>query len=159
MSEPRAALYGYYRSSTSYRLRILLNLKGIAHDIRPVALDRGEQLEPAFRALNPMGGVPVLEIDGLRLVQAPAMIDYIEERYGEPALLPDASAPRQRVREITSLVACDIHPLNNLRVLKHLRAEYGLDDDAVGTWYRHWIDAGFGALERMIGQCGSNMLW
>ena len=150
MSEPRAVLHGYYRSSTSYRLRILLNLKRIAHEIVPVALDRGEQLAPSFRALNPMGGVPVLEIDGLRLVQAPAMIDYIEERYAEPRLLPEAPEPRQRVREITSLVACDIHPLNNLRVLKHLRATCAADDAAIGAWYRHWIALGFDALERMV---------
>lgn len=150
MGEAAAVLYGYYRSSTSYRLRILLNLKGIDYRIVPVALDRGEQLEPAFLERNPMGGLPVLEIDGHSLVQAPAIIDYLEERYRTPQLLPDAVAERQRVREIAALVACDIHPLDNLRVLKHLRATYGLDDAAIGDWYRHWIHAGFRALETMV---------
>ncbi|MEO1320071.1 MAG: maleylacetoacetate isomerase [Pseudomonadota bacterium] len=151
MSNTQATLYGYYRSSTSYRLRILLNLKGIDYKSVPVALDRGEQREAAFLDINPMGGLPVLEIDGLRLVQAPAMIDYIEEHYAAHKLLPDAAAPRQRVREIAAIVACDIHPLNNLRVLKHLRANYGADDAAIADWYRHWINAAFPALEHMVG--------
>ncbi len=150
MGASTAVLYGYYRSSTSYRLRILLNLKGIDYSIVPVALDRGEQREPEFLARNPMGGLPVLEIDGHSLVQAPAMMDFVEEHYPEPPLLPDAVAERQRVREISALVACDIHPLNNLRVLKHLRTGYELDDAAIADWYRHWIHAGFGALESMV---------
>ncbi len=150
MGASTAVLHGYYRSSTSYRLRILLNLKGIDYTIVPVALDRGEQRAPGFLERNPMGGVPVLEIDGHTLVQAPAMMDYLEERYPEPRLLPEAIDDRQRVREISALVACDIHPLNNLRVLKHLRASYALDDAGIADWYRHWIHAGFGALERMV---------
>lgn len=150
MSATQATLYGYYRSSTSYRLRILLNLKDIAHRTMAVALDKGEQRDAAFLAINPMGGLPVLEIDGLRLVQSPAIIDYIEEHYATPRLLPGAIEPRQRVREIASLVACDIHPLNNLRVLKHLRGTYDADDAAIAAWYRHWIDAAFPALEQMV---------
>ncbi|MEO1595361.1 MAG: maleylacetoacetate isomerase [Pseudomonadota bacterium] len=154
MSDTQATLYGYHRSSTSYRLRILLNLKGIAYETVPVALDKGAQREAAFLEINPMGGLPVLEIDGLRLVQAPAMIDYIEEHYDTPKLLPDAVAARQRVREIAALVACDVHPLNNLRVLKHLRMAYGADDAAIADWYRHWIHAAFPALEHMVGADG-----
>ncbi|MEL6949655.1 MAG: maleylacetoacetate isomerase [Pseudomonadota bacterium] len=150
MSDTQATLYGYYRSSTSYRLRILLNLKGINYETVPVALDKGEQREAAFLDINPMGGLPVLDIDGLRLVQAPAMIDYIEEHYDAPRLLPNVAAPRQRVREIAAIVACDIHPLNNLRVLKHLRGTYGADDAAIADWYRHWIDAAFPALEHRV---------
>lgn len=150
MSTPQATLYGYYRSSTSYRLRILLNLKGIAHRTVAVALDKGEQRDAAFLAINPMGGLPVLDIDGIRLVQSPAIIDYVEEHYATPRLLPAAIEPRQRVREIAALVACDIHPLNNLRVLKHLRTTYGADDANIADWYRHWIDAAFPTLEHMV---------
>ena len=146
----QATLHGYYRSSTSYRTRIALNLKGIEFAAIDVRLDRGAQHEEAFRALNPMGAVPVLEIDGLRLVQSPAIIDYLEERTPTPAFYPGDVAARQRVREFAALVGCDIHPVNNLRVLQYLRANHAADSEAVGTWCRHWMAEGFGAFEKML---------
>ena len=151
MTDKTATLYGYYRSSTSYRLRIMLALKGIDYDTRVVRLDRGEQHEEGFTALNPMGAVPVVAIDGRMLVQSPAIIDYLEEQYREPALLPDDIDDRQRVREVVALIACDIHPVNNLRVLQRLRRVHGLNDEQIADWYRHWIDVGFSALETMLG--------
>ena len=152
MSATQATLYGYYRSSTSYRLRILLNLKDIAHRTVAVALDKGEQRDAAFLAINPMGGLPVLEIDGLRLVQSPAIIDYIEEHYASPRLLPGAIEPRQRVREIASLVACDIHPLNNLKVWKgYVGKVLGANEQQSQDWYAHWIHEGFKAYEALLG--------
>lgn len=151
MADKTATLYGYYRSSTSYRLRIMLALKGIDYRTEVVRLDRGEQHDDSFTALNPMGAVPVVGIDGRMLVQSPAIIDYLEEQYREPALLPDDVDDRQRVREIVALIACDIHPVNNLRVLQRLRRMHGLNDEQIGDWYRHWIDKGFAALETMIG--------
>lgn len=150
MPKATATLYGYHRSSTSYRLRILFGIKKIDYHTEVVRLDRGEQHAATFKDINPMGGVPVVRIDGRTLVQSPAIIDYIEEQYQQPVLLPDDPDTRQRVREITSLIGCDIHPVNNLRVLKRLRAEHGFDDAAIGEWYRHWINTGFSALEAMI---------
>lgn len=150
MADDKPTLYGYYRSSTSYRLRILLNLKNLAYDTVNVRLDRGEQHAPEFLALNPMGALPVLRFEGRTLIQSPAMIDYVEERFPSPSLLPANVDARQRVREIASLVACDIHPVNNLRILQHLREAYALDDQAIGDWYRTWIRRGFDALEQML---------
>lgn len=145
-------LYGYYFSSTSYRTRIALNLKGLDYDTIDIRLDRGAQLEDDFRAVNPMAAVPVLDIDGRRLVQSPAILDYLDEHYPAPQLLPTDIDQRQRVREISALIACDIHPVNNLRVLKYLRAKHGCGDDDIGSWYRHWIRQGFKPLEQMLAQ-------
>ncbi len=143
-------LYGYYRSSTSYRTRIVLNIKGIDYDYVPVALDRGEQQGEAFRELNPMGAVPALASDDGLFVQSPAIIEYLEERYPEPRLLPGDPAGRARVREIAALIACDIHPVNNLRVMRYIGENYGQDRAGIGAWYAHWIHAGFGPLERLL---------
>lgn len=150
MHQPDIILHGYYFSSTSYRARILLNLKALAYESRQIRLDQGQQHEPAFRALNPMGAVPVMEIDGMALTQSPAIHDYIEERFPEPPLLPTDQPRRQRVREITSLIACDMHPVNNLSVLKKLRADWQFNDDDIALWYAHWIRRGFGALETLL---------
>lgn len=147
-----ARLYGYYRSSTSYRTRIALNLKGIAFEHIDIRLDRGAQLESEFTAMNPMNAVPVLEMDSLRLIQSPAILEYLEEQYPDPRLLPTPTPARQRVRELAALVGCDIHPVNNLRVLKFLRSEHHADDQAIATWYRHWINAGFAAYETLLTQ-------
>lgn len=143
-------LLGYYRSSTTYRTRIALNLKGIAFESIDVRLDRGAQHDDAFTQKNPMAAVPVLEIDGLELLQSPAIIDYLEEHYPEPGLLPSDTAPRQRVRELSALIGCDIHPVNNLRILQHLRAEFGADTEAIGAWNRHWMSKGFSAFEALL---------
>ena len=134
MASPTITLYGYFFSSTSYRARILLNLKALSYHSVQIRLDKGEQHEPEFRAINTMGGLPVLDIDGLRLTQSPALSDYIEERFPTPVLIPAEQPARQRVREITALIACDMHPLNNLSVLKYLRANFEQDDDGVASW-------------------------
>jgi len=140
-------LYGYYRSSASYRVRIILNFKGLAWEYVPVMLNRAEHRSAAFRAINPMGFVPVLVDGDAKLSQSPAIAEYLEERYPSPALLPAEPVRRAEVREIQNLIGCDIHPLQNLRVLQHLKKEYGRDDAAAAAWCRHWIGAGFDAIE------------
>ncbi|MDF0750038.1 maleylacetoacetate isomerase [Marinobacter sp. 71-i] len=144
-------LYGYYRSSTSYRVRIALNLKGLDYRQQPVNLLQGEQREVPYRQLNPQGLVPTLETnEGERLTQSLAICEYLEERYPEPSLLPANAADRARVRALVGLLAIEIHPLNNLRVLKYLTGELGVDEDTKLDWYRHWIAEGFDALEAML---------
>ncbi|MBB3141426.1 maleylacetoacetate isomerase [Halomonas organivorans] len=144
-------LYGYFRSSAAYRVRIALNLKGLAYDQAPVNLVKGEQRGEAHLARHPQGLVPVLETDdGLRLTQSLAICEYLEECHPTPALLPEHPADRARVRALAQLVACEIHPLDNLRVLKYLVGELGVDDAAKLAWYRHWVHEGFAALETQL---------
>lgn len=141
-------LHQFFVSSASYRLRIALNLKSQPYDIVPVNLRSGEQHAPAFARLNPAQLVPVLEHEGQHLAQSLAMIEYLEERFPEPPLLPaSGAADRAWVRQIALTIACDIHPLNNLRVLKYLRGPLGHDEETVSAWARHWISLGFAALE------------
>jgi len=142
-------LYGYYRSSASYRLRIILGLKKIDWENHPVHLAKGEQLRSEFRVLNPMRLVPVLDTGGSVLSQSPAIAEYLEEIYPEPPLLPTSSAARAQVREMLHTIGCEIHPLQNLRVLKYLRAEYAQDDDGVAAWCREWTAQGFAAFENL----------
>ena len=143
-------LYGYFRSSASYRVRIALSLKGLDHDLEPVHLRRNEQQAPGYLERNPQGLVPALADGGAMLTQSLAIIEYLEERVPEPPLLPGGAVDRAWVRALAQIVACDIHPINNLRVLQYLEKEAGLDDEARAAWARHWIDQGFGAMEEML---------
>lgn len=140
-------LYSYFRSSAAYRVRIALNLKGIDHDLVPVNLVAGEQRSDSYRRHNPQGLLPTLVTDEHTLTQSGAILEWLEEEYPEPALYPPDALQRARVRALCQLVACDIHPLNNLRVLKYLKGELGLDEDTVRLWYAHWVIEGFNALE------------
>ncbi len=143
-------LYTYFRSSAAYRVRIALNLKNVDYDPVFVHLRRGEQSAPGYLGLNPQGLVPTL-VDGDRvLVQSLAIIEYLDETRPDPPLLPHDPAGRARVRGLALAVACDIHPLNNLRVLACLRGPLGIERARRDDWYRHWVAAGFGALERML---------
>ncbi|TAK53118.1 MAG: maleylacetoacetate isomerase [Betaproteobacteria bacterium] len=140
-------LYTFFRGSSPFRVRIALNLKGLAYDPVFVHLGRGEQASPEYRAVNPQGLVPTLEDDGIRLPQSLAIIEYLEEKYPQPPLLPRDPAGRARVRALSLVVACEIHPLNNPRVLKYLRARMGQGEEAVNAWYGHWIAEGLAVLE------------
>jgi maleylacetoacetate isomerase len=145
----KARLFDYFRSSASYRVRIALNLKGVEHDRVPLNLLEGGQKGPGYRAINPQALVPTLEIDGHRLSQSVAIIAYLDSTRPEPALLPGDPAEAAHVRALALAVACDIHPLNNLRVLKYLTGPLGQPQEARDAWYRHWVAEGFEALEAM----------
>ena len=145
----RIILYDYYRSSACYRVRIALNLKGVDYEQRPVNLLTSEQKSDAYRGLNPQGLVPMLEIDGHRLTQSLAIINYLDLRFANQPLIPAAAAERAHVVAMAMAVACDIHPLNNLRVLKYLKNELGHSQEEVDAWYAHWISEGLPALEAM----------
>ena len=147
-------LHGYWRSGTSYRTRIALNLKGLAYEQAGIDLRTGAQKSDAFLALNPQGLVPAPEADGAVLTQSPAILEWLEETHPEPPLLPTSAVARAQVRAMAALVACDIHPLNNLRVLKTLREAFDADQDAVDAWAGRWITAGFEALEALIERHG-----
>jgi maleylacetoacetate isomerase len=141
-------LYGYHRSTASFRARIAINLKGIPYESVSLGIREGEHRLPSFRALNPQGLIPALEDEGTILSQSLAIIEYLEERYPHPPLLPSSAVDRARVRSMALAVACDMHPLNNLRVLEFLRGPLGVDAEQVETvWYAHWIAEGFAALE------------
>ncbi len=140
-------LYTYFRSSAAYRVRIALGVKGISYQSAFVHLRDGEHLKPGFREVNPHGLVPVLEDEGRTLTQSLAIIEYLEEAHPEPPLLPHSPADRATVRSMALAIACEIHPLNNLRVLNYLRGTLGLDENGVNAWYRHWIAAGLQGLE------------
>jgi len=143
-------LYSYFRSSAAYRARIALHLKGLPFDYAPVHLRKGEQNAEAYRALNRQELVPTL-IDGdTAVTQSLAIIEYLDERYPEPLLLPKAPEARARVRAIAMAIACDIHPLDNLRVLRYLTRTIGASEEAKDGWYRHWIDLGLAALETQL---------
>ena len=144
-------LYGYFRSSAAYRVRIALNLKGLDYDQVPVNLVKGEQRGGDQLARNPQGMVPSLVLDDSTVLnQSLAICEYLDEVHPEPALLPVDPLARARVRALAQSVACEIHPLNNLRVLKYLVGELGMDEAAKLAWYRHWITEGFTALEAML---------
>ncbi|MCC5858852.1 MAG: maleylacetoacetate isomerase [Ectothiorhodospiraceae bacterium] len=144
-------LYGYFRSSAAYRVRIALNLKGVDYEQLPVNLVQGRQHREDYRRMNPQALVPSLETDdGVVLTQSLAICEYLDERYPEPALLPSDLADRARVRALANAVACDIHPVNNLRVLQYLTGTLGVSEEHKLAWYRHWVIEGFNALEAMV---------
>jgi maleylacetoacetate isomerase len=145
----RPILYDYYRSSAAYRVRIALNLKGVDYESRPVNLMESEQRGDDYRELNPQGLVPMLEIDGHRLTQSLSIIVYLDQCFPDPPLVPLDPADGAHVRAMALAVACDIHPLNNLRVLKYLKGELGRSQEEVDAWYAHWISEGLDALETM----------
>ncbi|MBC9251039.1 maleylacetoacetate isomerase [Pseudomonas alcaligenes] len=146
-------LYGYWRSSAAYRVRIALNLKGLAYRQVPVHLvkDGGQQHGAEYRALNPQGLVPLLVDEsngGVRIAQSLAILEYLDEVFPVPALLPTDPAQRAQVRALALHIACDIHPLNNLRVLQYLSTELGASEEAKNAWYRHWVEQGLAAVEQ-----------
>ena len=143
-------LYGYFRSSAAFRVRIALNLKKLDYENAFIHLRRGDQVRPEFLGVNPQGLVPALEIGGDRLIQSMAIIEYLDETIPDPPLLPKTPAARARVRSIAQAIACDIHPLNNLRVLKYLTGTLGVSEDPKNAWYRHWIELGLAALEAQL---------
>ncbi|HEX8471877.1 MAG TPA: maleylacetoacetate isomerase [Brevundimonas sp.] len=146
-------LHSYWRSGTSYRTRIALNLKGLAYEQQTVDLRQRAHKTPEYLALNPQGMVPALEIDGAILTQSVAILEWLEDAYPEPALLPAGPLERARVRAMAALIGSDIHPLNNLRVLGAVRG-LGADQNGVDAWAGGWIKAGFDALEQMVAQYG-----
>jgi len=150
MSPKTLVLHGYFRSGTSYRTRIALNLKGAAYEQSPVNLVEGAHAEPAFQALNPQKLVPALIADGEALTQSPAILEWIEETWPHPPLLPADRLDRARVRAFAAAIGCDIHPLQNLRVLNKVKTDYGADQSGALAWARHWMASGFDALETLM---------
>ena len=144
-------LYDYFRSSAAYRVRITLNLKGLAYEQKPVSLAKDEHKTKTYKQVNPQGLVPAVELDdNTVLTQSLAICEYLDETHPQPALLPAVSKERARVRALAGLVACDIHPVNNLRILKYLTGELSISEEAKLKWYRHWVTEGFVGLEAML---------
>lgn len=147
-------LYSFFRSSAAFRVRIALNLKNVEYETVPVHLPSGKHRAAEFLAVNPQATIPTLDDDGTILWQSLAIIEYLDTRFPEPRLIPAEPVARARVQALAQLIACEVHPLNNLRVLKYLRGELALDEAAVGKWYRHWIAEAFGPLESLVGRFG-----
>jgi maleylpyruvate isomerase len=143
-------LHSYYRSSASFRVRIALNLKGLDYDPVFVHLRNGAQHGDEFLSLNPHGLIPVLVDGDTVLTQSLAILEYLDEVYRDPPFLPEMPADRAYVRSLAQAVACDIHPIDNLRVLKYLRRDFGADEPAIGRWYNHWIATGFSGIEATL---------
>lgn len=149
-------LYTYFRSSAAFRVRIALNLKRIAYQPVFVHLAKGGHRKPDYARVNPQGLLPTLELDdGTRLVQSLAIIEWLDERYPTPRLVPSDAFERARVRSIAYLIACEIHPLNNLRVLQHLKRALGQNEEGINAWYRHWIGDGLAKVEAELARPGT----
>ena len=143
-------LYNYFRSSASFRVRIALALKGLTYEYLPVHLVRGDQLKPSFRDMAPAALVPMLVDGDHQLTQSMAIIEYLDETHPEPALLPGDAFTRARIRALAQDIACEIHPLDNLRVLRYLVNELNISEDDKNGWYRHWVETGLDAVERQL---------
>jgi len=156
---PKPILYDYFRSSAAYRVRIALNLKGVDYEQRQVDLRAGEQKSADYRTLNPQGLVPMLEIDGHRLTQSLAIINYLDLRFANQPLIPASAAERAHVVAMAMAIACDIHPLNNLRVLNYLKDPLGHSQTEVDAWYAHWITEGLRPLEAMAAPRSGDFLF
>jgi len=148
-------LYTYFRSSAAFRVRIALNLKGLVYEPAYVHLAKGEHLQPAYQAINPQGLLPALQVDGALLAQSLAIMEFLEETHPRPPLLPPDPLGRARVRGLSLIVACEIHPLNNPRVLKYVKNTLGHHQEEVDAWYRHWIADGLTKLEAELGRPGT----
>ena len=147
-------LYGYFRSSAAFRVRIALNLKGLSYDQASIHLRRGEQRAADYLALNPQGLVPTLIDDDEAMTQSLAIIEYLDETHPEPPLLPGHPVARARVRSLAQAVACDIHPIDKLRVLRYLAQPLGQDEKTIETWFNYWIMTGFAGIERSLAEDG-----
>ena len=145
-------LHGFFRSGSAHRVRIALNLKGLRYELVPVDLRTEQHLGDEYLALHPQGLVPALEHDGRVLIQSPAILEWLEERYPQPPLLPADAGARARVRALAAIIGCDVHPVNNRRILMALRQQFGADEAAIERWCATWIDAGFGAYETLLAQ-------
>jgi maleylpyruvate isomerase len=143
-------LYGYWRSSASYRVRLVLQLKGLNYEQKTVHLGKGEQKDKVFKRINPQGLVPFLTDDEIEIGQSVAIMEYLDETYPAHPLMPSKAQDRARVRQIANMIACDVHPLNNLRVLNYLEQDLNLGQERRDQWYRHWIDETFRALEPLL---------
>ncbi len=143
-------LHDFPVSSASFRVRIVLNLKGLSYEKRNYVLREGEQRAPDYLAINPAGLVPALEIDGLRIGQSLAIIEYLDAICPDPRTIPIDPVARARAMEMALTIMCDIHPINNLRILQYLEHEMGQDKTAIATWYRHWVEQGFTTLEKLL---------
>jgi maleylpyruvate isomerase len=143
-------LAGFFRSGTSHRVRIALGLKGLPYAYQAISLPRGEHLSDAYLQLNPQGLVPVLQVEGKAFSQSPAILEWLEETFPDPPLLPAGADDRARVRAMAAMIGCDVHPINNLRVLNHLKSQFGANAEQLSAWARHWIGKGFDALETLL---------
>jgi maleylacetoacetate isomerase len=143
-------LYNYFRSSASFRVRIVLAFKGLSYEYLPVHLVRGEQLKPPYDTLLPNQAVPMLQVGEQRFTQSLAIMEYLNEVHPQPPLLPADAAARAQVRALAQDIACEIHPLNNLRVLRYLVKELGVSEDAKNRWYRHWVERGLADVDRVL---------
>ncbi len=143
-------LYGYFRSSAAYRVRIALGLKGLTYQHAFVHLLRGEHSAPEYLAINPQGRVPSLDVDGKILIQSPAILEYLEDAHPSFPLLPGDEITRARIRAVCAIIGCDTHPLNNLSTLKYLKNVLGIDDEGRNAWYAHWVTQGLDAVEKLI---------
>ena len=143
-------LHNYFRSSASFRVRIALALKGLSYEYIPVHLARGDHKLPDYTGISSDGLVPLLEVEGERLSQSMAIIEYLDETHPQPPLMPDDALERAKVRALAQMIACEIHPLNNLRVLKYLVRELQVEEEAKNTWYRHWVRVGLDSFEHQL---------